>query len=123
MNNYSRISLQQLEIMISLGVSDAERSKLQSININIDIDFSQSPLACLTDQLKDTYCYDSFIQQLKLQITSRSFHLLEHVTYEIYQLAKEFFTESHAVHIKVTKKPLLSSSIPIEGASFCYGDK
>ncbi len=123
MNNYSRISLKQLELAISLGVSDAERSKPQSVRIDMDIDFLQPPSACLTDQLKDTYCYDSFIQQLAIQMASRSFHLLEHVTYEIYQLAKQFFKESLSVHIKVTKKPLLSAAIPIEGASFCYGDK
>jgi dihydroneopterin aldolase len=122
MKHFARIALHQLELNISLGVSEAERSQPQTVWLDIDINFSEPPQACLTDQLKDTFCYDLLTQQIATQIVPRSFHLLEHLAHEIYQLIKSSFTQSLSVRVKVTKKPLLSAAFPIAGASFCYGD-
>ncbi len=123
MKNYARMTLHQLELDILLGAYNAERSRPQTVWLDIDIDFQTPPQACLTDQLHDTYCYDSLIQRITAKLSSRSFNLLEHVAFEIYQLIKHVCTEPLSVHVKVTKKPLLSAEVPIAGASFCYGDK
>ncbi len=122
MKNRTRITLHQLELTLSLGASDAERSQPQTVQLDIDIDFQTPPQACLTDQLHDTCCYDSLIQRIAAEIMPRSFHLLEHLAHEIYQLIKRALTQPILVHVKVTKKPLLSTALIITGASFCYGD-
>ncbi len=118
----AHITLHQLELKIALGAFNIERAALQSIWLDIDIRFQTPPHACRTDQLKDTYCYDSLTQKIAEQITPRTFHLLEHVAHEIYQLIKNSYTESIEVLVKVTKKPLLSSNLVIANASFSYGD-
>lgn len=118
----AHITLHRLELDISLGVSDAERAIPQTLWLDIDIQFQTPPRACKTDQLKETYCYDTLTQKIAEQIKPRSFHLLEHVGYEIYQLVKNSYTQPLTVLVKVTKKPLLSSNLVIANASFSYGD-
>jgi|SRR5579862_7347068 len=122
MKNKTRITLYQLELNLFLGASEKERSQPQTVLLDIDIDFQAPPKACLTDQLNDTDCYDSLIQRIAREITPRSFHLLEHLTHEIYQIIKKTFIQPVSIHVKVTKKPLLSGAQVIAGASFCYGD-
>lgn len=119
----AHVTLHQLELKIALGAGNQERANPQSIWIDIDMQFQTPPRACHTDQLNDTYCYDSLTQKIAEHITPRSFHLLEHVAHEIYQIIKKSYTESIEVLVKVTKKPLLSSNLNIANASFTYGDR
>lgn len=123
MKNDTRISLHQLELHLFLGVGEAERSKTQRVLVDIDIAFQEPLRACITDQLKDTYCYDNLTQKMVAEIIPKSFRLLEHLTHEIYQLVKNSCSQPAAVTVKVTKKPLLSTALTLAGASFCYGDK
>lgn len=121
-NPSAHIHLHQLELNVTLGVTEAERAQPQPVWINIDIGFPAPPKACFTDQLADTYCYDTLTQKIAEDITPRSFQLLEHLAQEIYLLIKKTLTHSLSVDVKVTKKPVLSSSLVITNASFSFGD-
>lgn len=123
MKNCASISLHQLALNVSLGVAENERLQTQTVIVDIDIAFLQPPEACITDQLHHTYCYASLTEQIATQITSQSYHLLEHLAYEIYQLVKGSCSLPSNVTIKVTKKPVLPSRLTLAGASFCYGDR
>lgn len=122
MKNYACISLHQLALNLSLGASENERLQKQTVIVDVDITFLEPPEACITDQLHNTYCYDSLIQKIAAQILPKSYHLLEHLAHEIYQLVKNSCSLPLNVKIKVTKKPLLSAKLTIAGASFYYGD-
>lgn len=122
MKKNTRITLHQLELTITLGVSSKERITPQTVWLDIDIHFHTPPKACLSDQLSDTYCYDTLTQKIAAQIQPRTFHLLEHLAHEIYALIKQSFEEPLTAHVKVTKKPVLSSSLTLKSASFSYGD-
>lgn len=111
--------LKGLELSVNLGWTSGERAKQQSILLDATIDFAIPPLACTTDQLTDTYCYDQLIQQIKATIAVNSFRLLEHVTYEIYQLIKNFIQADTKINIQVTKKPAIAN---LAGVTFCYSD-
>lgn len=121
MNITSRLVLSQLELPIYLGWTETERSQQQAVFIDIYIQFSEPPLACKTDQLSDTYCYDALIKLVKAKIITRTFCLVEHVAYEIYHVVKHYLGSDKHVLINIIKKP------PIEnltgGISFHYGDK
>jgi len=118
----AQLNLDQLELNLALGWSEAERAQKQIILVDIMINFAEPPKACITDQLEDTYCYDTLIKQLVETIAPKSFKLIEHLAREIYLLIKKFFTQPVAINIAITKKPNLSTDVTLKGASFSYGD-
>jgi FolB domain-containing protein len=120
MTTLSRFILHQLEFFVFLGHDQAERTQRQRIAVDIHIDFVKPPIACVTDQLTDTVCYDTLNQTIMKHITSKEFRLLEHLAYEIYSCVKTFLSLDSRVRIGVTKFPdvFLTSS----GISFWYGD-
>ena len=118
----AQLNLDQLELNLSLGWSEAERGQKQIILLDIMINFAEPPKACITDQLEDTYCYDTLIKQLVETIAPKSFKLIEHLAYEIYVFIKKFFSQAVSVNIIVTKKPILSTDVILKGARFSYGD-
>ena len=120
MNPKMHITLHQLELTLSLGVTDAERSQKQVVLLDIDIHLIKPPKACTTDDVADTYCYDALTQCIKKQTASRSFHLLEHWAYTLHCHIKSFITEPASVSVRVTKKPILG--MPVAGVSVYYGD-
>lgn len=116
----SQLCLKRIELSVFLGWPSTERQQKQSVFANIDIFFSQAPVACQTDELTDTICYAALIQELQNYLQEKSFHLLEHLTYEIYLFIKKY---SPAINccVHITKYPNISSLLG--GVCFSYGDQ
>ncbi len=112
--------IHQLEVNVSLGWGDEERSQKQTVWVDLHIDFKIPPKATETDHLDDTYCYYTLTHQIVKNISERPFRLIEHLSFEIYKIAKTFFGEASFVKIGVTKKPDIS--YPNQGVTFWYGD-
>ncbi len=123
MKPHTRLTLHQLELHLSLGWTEAERLQKQIILVDITIDFDEPPKACISDALEDTNCYDTLINKIVETITPKSFQLIEHLGYEIYQFIKNSFVQSVLITITVTKKPVLSTLTTLADVSFSYGDK
>jgi len=121
MKNYSSITLNSLELSVNLGWPQGERVKQQIITLDVAIHFSEPPLACTSDQLADTYCYDTLVNTIKASVATRNFRLLEHVGHEIHQLVKQSLRSDIRVHIRVTKKPAILNLTG--GVTFSYGDE
>jgi len=115
----SCLTVNGLELHINLGWPQAERAQQQTVTIDMTIQFNQTPLACTTDELTDTFCYDELITKMKQNTAARHFKLIEHFGYEMYQLVKNFLPANTLLQLSVTKKP------PIEnltgGVCFSYG--
>jgi FolB domain-containing protein len=73
----SSIVLKQLELNLSLGWPENERSQLQSVMLDIYIDFIEPPHACTTDELDEKTNYDALNQTILKKIANRSFRLIE----------------------------------------------
>jgi FolB domain-containing protein len=118
--HHASIILHGLELRVHLGWPQNERIELQMVVVDITIRFAMPPAACMTDNLKDTLCYDMLTSKIKKEIGTAKFHLLEHLGYQIYQMVKQEVTNNSSISITVTKKP------PIDdlkgGVSFCYAD-
>jgi FolB domain-containing protein len=123
MKPHTRLTLHQLELLLSLGWTEAERLQKQIILLDITIDFNEPPTACMSDALEDTNCYDTLIKKIVETMTPKSFQLIEHLSYEIYQLIKSFLVQSELITVTVTKKPVLSTPTTLAGVSFSYGDQ
>lgn len=115
----TRIVLHKLELSIHLGWPESERLLKQNVMVDIDIHFSEPPRACLTDQLEDTYSYETLSNAIKEKITSRQFRLIEHLGHEIYQHVKILLPKATLVTICITKKPPI---LNLAEVSFWYGD-
>lgn len=61
----SCLTLNGLELHIYLGWPTAERLQLQTVKVDITIQFTTPPSACTTDNLQDTFCYDALVTLLK----------------------------------------------------------
>lgn len=119
-DKYSRLVLQKLEFPVYLGWGHTERKKRQIVTVDIDIQFTHPPIACKTDLLNDTFCYDTLNQTIKKNIKSKKFFLLEHLTHEIYTIVKTFLPLKNKITICVTKYP--DDFFKSAGVSFFYGD-
>lgn len=117
----SSILLSGLELGVLLGWLPEERSREQTVVLDIQIHFRQPPLACHTDELVDTYCYDALTQLIKNHLQAREFKLIEYLSREIYDICKKHFSNAARIDIRLTKKPKIKNLTG--GASFTYGDE
>lgn len=114
------LTLHQLELDIHLGWLEAEQTEKQRISIDIEFRFPTPPLACNTDELADTYCYDTLIKNIKTYLDGKKFRLVEHLAYELYRYIKPQFLPETSITIRIAKMPLIPNLTG--GVSFCYGD-
>mgnify|MGYP001597833778 CR=1 FL=1 len=113
------MQLNGLELSVNLGWPQGERKKTQIVSLTVIICFPTPPLGCTSDQLTDTYCYDSLIQSIKNGLADRDFRLLEHLGYEIHRIITENLPPDFKIHISVTKKPAILNLTG--GVTFSYG--
>ena len=116
----SRLSLHELELSVFLGWPDEENAQLQRVLLDIDIHFSAPPAACLSDDLKDTFSYDTLIEYIQKNTATKKFRLLEHLGFAIHQLIKTFISQDTSVNVSVKKHPAIAALKG--GASFYFGD-
>lgn len=118
---YSNIVIRQFELNVYLGWTEAERLQPQCISLDIFIRFPSEPLACQTDELNDTFCYDTLTKTIKNHLQDQSFRLIESFAYTIYQLIKKSVLNECLITVGITKQP------PIQelkgGVTFLYGDE
>lgn len=107
-HNQSSLLINGLELHLHLGWPDHEREEKQMVLVDIEIFFDEIPLACRTDQLKDTLCYSELIQQLQTQLSQKSFHLIEHLSYEIHRILGSLLTYPAEIIVRIRKYPHIS---------------
>lgn len=120
-NKTSSLLLRALELEVVLGWPEEERAQTQKVALDIHMQFLQPPIACETDDLHDTYCYDTLVQKIKKHVSTRPFRLLENLGYEIYQHIKQNLKTDISVCIRITKKPAIDNLTG--GVSFTFGDE
>lgn len=116
----SSIVLQQLELSLHLGWPESERLHKQKIMIDIHIHFIQPPSACITDELDEKINYEVLSKKITDTITPRTFRLIEHLGFELYQLIKTFLPENTLTAVCITKHPPILNLKG--GVHFWYGD-
>lgn len=116
----SHFTLNQLELKVHLGWEEWERLHLQTVWVDIHIQFEKPPRACLTDSLEDTMCYGLLTEKIKLATVHKSFRLIEYLTQVIYQTIKENDTLPIKVKVGVRKKPAIDNLNG--GVQFWYGE-
>lgn len=115
------LSLHCLELDVYLGWLKTEQTEKLRVTCDIKIQFLTPPIACETDHLTDTYCYDSLIKKIKQLLADKKFYLIETLAQTLHQFIKQQFKEAIKLSICITKKPTIPNLIG--GVSFCYEDE
>jgi len=115
------LTINGLRLSVFLGVYPVELLKKQSVSLDVQVQFSQVPKACASDQLEDTYCYDKLTSHIKAQIATQRFQMIEYLAQELYRSIKAYFPPETKLSLRVTKQPAIADLAG--GVSFHYGDK
>ena len=102
----------QLEVL--LGWYPQERLQLQMINLSLELSFAALPVACQTDQLKDTVDYAQLVHKIENYCTHKEFALIEHLGWSIFKLVKTLIPETCQLKVRITKNhplPKLAGSV------------
>ena len=82
--------LNQYEVWIKLGCSEAEQSMVQPVHFSLVIQFHENIKGSHTDQLVDTIDYVSLTELIKKISLQKSYHLIEHLCSLVHEaLSKE----------------------------------
>jgi 7,8-dihydroneopterin aldolase/epimerase/oxygenase len=117
---HSTLFIHSLELSVNLGWRKQERKNEQAVLLNMDITFPRPPGACATDDLEDTVCYAALIEDIRAKIAKKNYRLIEHLSAEIYQIAKAFLPNKTRLNVRITKRPKIDGLR--DGVSFNYGD-
>ena len=119
--NHTTLQLRSLKLNVNLGWRKKEREHEQTVLLDIDLHFLQVPKACLSDNLDDTVCYATLIEEIQRQLDTKDFRLIEHLSYAIYQIIKTHTPAKTKISVRITKFPKIKGLTG--GACFCYEDK
>lgn len=104
----SSLSISDFELPVFLGWTEQERSEAQIVLLSFKIIMRQTPQACVSDQLADTYCYAQLIQKIEQQIAGQRFQLIEHLALTIHTCIKQSINENDRVRVTIKKHPKIA---------------
>ena len=113
------LTINALSLELYLGWPDDERSRRQTILLDIQLHYPSVPKACETDHLDDTVCYRHLIESLRKKLEDKKFHLIEHVTQAVYQHLKSLTPTDTRLTVSLTKRPQIAG---LGSVTFNYGD-
>lgn len=114
----STLHIKSYDLKVNLGWRDKERMEAQSVLLDIDIIFATQPTGCLSDHLEDTVCYADLITAINTGLNDKHYRLVEHLTYDIYQIVMKQLPAKSNLTITITKHPKIPGLIG--GVSFVY---
>lgn len=97
------LTLQRYKIEVFLGVDDSERRKKQTVFCDIHISFYDELLACKSDDIMDTICYDKLLDIVTNHIGDKKFRLIERLTDFIFNCIKTEISHNHKLSVTVYK--------------------
>ncbi len=111
----SRLTLRQLVLSVHLGASPEERRTLQEVSVDIEIEYADVPAACKQDALSDAVCYYQLATVLQEICDIKAYHLIEALSYTLFEQTKMRLTTSAKIGLTVTKNPPMAN---LQQASF-----
>jgi dihydroneopterin aldolase len=99
----SSISLNDLRLMVNLGVTAHERDVKQEINVSFKFFFKKQPGACETDDIDDTVCYHKISDAVKGYCEFGQFKLLEYMCNGLYNKIRADIARDIKIWIRIEK--------------------
>lgn len=119
--NHFVLTVEKVRLEVHLGWTADERKTVQPIEVDIAIRFENAPLACETDELDHTLCYQKIVNALLSLTQNNSFRLIESMSQIFFQEVRKLLPPQTGLWIKVHK--LLPPIKEVKGgATFSFGD-
>lgn len=99
----SIVSLNDMKVSMSIGLSDDERSEKQDIILSFKLFYTTPPKACETDEIEDTNCYYKIYQIADNYCSNNSVKLLEYLCYQLYKLIRNVTDDDIKIWVKAEK--------------------
>ena len=77
------LRIQDFEVMVNLGYSEAEQLARQPVQFTMELKFSESVGACATDELHETVDYVELTQIISAVATMKNYRLIEHLNQQV----------------------------------------
>ena len=77
------LRIQDFEVMVNLGYSEAEQLARQPVQFTMELKFSESVEACATDELHETVDYVELTQIISAVATMKTYRLIEHLNQQV----------------------------------------
>jgi hypothetical protein len=117
----SKLSLNELRLLVRLGCSAEERQVPQYVSFNIEIRFATLPPGCESDSLQETVCYSKISQQIKTICERQEYQLIEKLGWNVYQELRETLPKDVLLWIRANKEHPPVAHLE-GGAAFSIGD-
>lgn len=120
--HFTAIEVDRLRVDMHLGCTEEEQATKQPVEISLRLYPQTPPHGCESDQITDTVCYDELCQALYQFCESNTLHLIEHLTTELFRIARSLIADDTTrLWIKVVK-----CNAPVKGlkghTAFVYSD-
>ena len=115
-----KFSVEKLQAFVHLGHGEKERQNKQEISISFAVEFAPPPAATVSDQLEDTVCYDTLCKEILNFLEPRTYHMVEKLSHDVYQLLQKHLPENSELKLKVHKlNPMVKN---LQGGVSCTLD-
>jgi FolB domain-containing protein len=114
------LSIKDLALEVHLGVTPKERLGRQSVILNLDIFFPELPLACTTDRVEDTVCYDTLIKKIRDFCLIGEYRLIEFFGNRLYSFVKINVPSQCNILLAIEKHPEITG---LGGSVFSIDDR
>ncbi len=116
MRQNNRLVLRDLGYWVKLGCTSKEIRKPQEVRLTFELQFPKRPLACKTDRLEDTICYDHLGQLIAASLKGKSFRTIEYLAFYFFKLLRKEIPRS--IKLKVTLHKVNPPMAHLKGGSF-----
>jgi dihydroneopterin aldolase len=116
----SKIEICQLTTDVNLGVSDEEKTYLQKVKWDVEIQFPELVTGCLNDNIDNTLCYDRIVNKINDICKMQSYNLIEHLCFKVYTAIKNK-TNQASIKVTVAKSPKNNNDLTYK-ANFTISD-
>lgn len=99
----SVLEVRGVQLFVHLGFSESERAKKQEVIADINIFFSKEPRATVTDQLNDTICYHTLINDLRAFVLEKQFAMVEKLSADIFDFLQNRLDPQLKIYLGITK--------------------
>lgn len=97
------LRVNDLSVQVHLGCTEGERASSQEVRFSLEFRFPKRPLACITDQLKDTFCYAETCGFIKRVAMSRHFETIEALTHHTREAVRSLIPRGMTGTISIHK--------------------
>jgi FolB domain-containing protein len=103
----SRLTINQLVLKLHIGVEELERLNTQEIECNLDLCFSNPPLACQSSNIQDAVCYADLVEVINEFCLGKEFILIEELCFSMHQHLKKHLPDNVKLKLQICKRPPL----------------